>query len=94
MFAVRRAIAWSTGLVAPLLAAPLADYIFKPGMAVGGGLAPILGPLFGYGASRGIGVLISLTGLLTSAVAIVAWFTPLVRRVELDLPDHEPVTKA
>jgi MFS family permease len=93
VFAVRRAIAWSCGLIAPLLAAPLADYIFKPGMAAGGGLAPILGPIFGYGASRGIGVLISLAGLLTSVVAIVAWFTPLVRRVELDLPDHEPVVK-
>jgi hypothetical protein len=62
-------------------------------MATGGGLAPILGPIFGYGASRGIGVLISLAGLLTSIVAIVAWCTPLVRRVELDLPDHEPVVK-
>jgi MFS family permease len=93
VFAVRRAIAWSAGIIAPLLAAPLADYIFKPGMAAGGGLAPLLGPIFGYGASRGIGVLISLVGLLTSVVAIVAWFTPLVRRVELDLPDHAPVEK-
>ena len=94
VFAVRRAIAWSSGIIAPLLAAPLADYIFKPGMATGGILAPILGPIFGYGASRGIGVLISLVGLLTTAVAIIAWFTPLVRRVELDLPDHAPVAKA
>jgi MFS family permease len=94
VFAVRRAIAWSFGIIAPLLAAPLADYIFKPGMATGGILAPILGPIFGYGASRGIGVLISLVGLLTTAVAIIAWFTPLVRRVELDLPDHAPVAKA
>ena len=93
VFAVRRAIAWSFGIIAPLLAAPLADYIFKPGMATGGILAPILGPIFGYGASRGIGVLISLVGLLTTVVAIVAWFTPLVRRVELDLPDHAPVAK-
>jgi hypothetical protein len=93
VFAVRRAIAWSAGIIAPLLAAPLADYIFKPGMAAGGGLAPLLGPIFGYGASRGIGVLISLVGVLTSVVAIVAWFTPLVRRVELDLPDHAPVEK-
>jgi MFS family permease len=89
VFAVRRTIAWSSGIVAPLLAAPLADYIFKPSMAVGGGLAPVLGPIFGYGASRGIGVLISLVGLLTVCVAIIAFFTPLIRRVELDLPDYE-----
>jgi hypothetical protein len=93
VFAVRRAIAWSSGIVAPLLAAPLADYIFKPSMAVGGALAPFLGPIFGYGASRGIGVLISLAGLLTTGVAIIAMLIPLVRRVELDLPDHETVVK-
>ena len=66
---------------------------FKPSMAVGGALAPILGPIFGYGASRGIGVLISLAGLLTTGVAIIAMVIPLVRRVELDLPDHETVVK-
>ncbi len=93
VFAVRRAIAWSSGIIAPLLAAPLADYIFKPSMAVGGALAPFLGPIFGHGASRGIGVLISLAGLLTTGVAIIAMEIPLVRRVELDLPDHETVVK-
>lgn len=93
VFAVRRTIAWSSGIIAPLLAAPLADYIFKPSMAEGGALAPILGPIFGYGASRGIGVLISVAGLLTTVVAIIALFIPLVRRVELDLPDHEPAAK-
>jgi MFS family permease len=94
VFAVRRTIAWSSGLIAPLLAAPLADYIFKPSMAVSGVLAPILGPIFGYGASRGVGVLISLVGLLSAAVSVIALFTPLVRRVEIDLPDHELLEKA
>ncbi len=93
VFAVRRTIAWSSGIVAPLLAAPLADYIFKPSMAVGGALAPALGPIFGYGASRGVGVLISLVGLLMAAAAVIALLTPLVRRVELDLPDHELAAK-
>ena len=44
VFAVRRAIAWSSNIIAPLLAAPLADYVFKPGMAEGGWLAALLGP--------------------------------------------------
>jgi DHA3 family macrolide efflux protein-like MFS transporter len=93
VFAVRRAIAWSAGIIAPLLAAPLADYVFKPSMAAGGVLAPVLGPIFGYGASRGVGVLISLMGLLGLVVSVVALLTPLIRRVELDLPDHELVIK-
>jgi len=89
VFAVRRTIAWSAGLVSPLLAAPLADYIFKPGMQAGGGLASVLGPIFGVGASRGVGVMISLIGILSIIVSVTAMLIPAIRRVELDLPDHE-----
>jgi MFS family permease len=88
VFAVRRGIAWSSGIIAPLLAAPLADYFFKPGMTAGGLLAPLFGPIFGVGAGRGVGLLISLLGILLFVVAAIAFATPLVRRVELDLPDY------
>ncbi len=94
VFAVRRAIAWSANIVAPLLAAPLADFVFKPGMAVGGSLAPILGPIFEVGATRGVGVMFSLSGLLSALVTIGAAFYPRIRRLELDLPDHEPAKPA
>lgn len=88
VFAVRRAIAWSSNIIAPLFAAPLADYIFKPGMAEGGFLATRLGPLIGVGASRGVGVLISVLGVL-SIIATVAFFLDArIRNVEVDLPDH------
>ncbi len=93
VFAVRRTIAWSAQMISPLLAAPLADYVFKPGMAAGGVLAPVLSPIFGAGAGRGVGVLISLVGLLSTAVAIIALLIPRIRRVELDLPDHELAVK-
>lgn len=89
VFAVRRTIAWSAGLISPLLAAPLADYIFKPAMKAGGVLAGVLGPIFGVGESRGVGVMISLVGVLTLVVTIIALLVPAIRRVELDLPDHE-----
>ena len=62
VFAVRRAIAWSSGIVAPLLAAPVADYVFKLAMSPGGALAPLLGPLIGVGANRRIGLMISVLG--------------------------------
>jgi MFS family permease len=89
VFAVRRAIAWSAGIIAPLLASPLADQLFKPGMAEGGALASLLGPLFGFGASRGIGVLISLVGVLSALTSIVAFIDPRIRNVERDLPNFE-----
>jgi MFS family permease len=90
VFAFSRTIAMSASIVAPLLAAPLTDYIFKPAMAPGGALAPMLGPIFGVGAGRGVGVVISLVGLLIMATALIALNVPRLRRVEVDLPDHDP----
>jgi DHA3 family macrolide efflux protein-like MFS transporter len=88
VFAVRRTIAWSSQIIAPLLAAPLADYVFKPGMAEGGALASLLGPIVGVGSNHGIGVLISFLGLLTVIVCVMAFFNRFIRNVEIDLPDH------
>jgi MFS transporter, DHA3 family, macrolide efflux protein len=87
-FAVRRSIAWSASILAPLLTAPLADGIFKPGMAVGGWLVPVFGSLFGIGVSRGTGVLISLLGLLLLIVSLLAFTNPMLLQVETDLPAH------
>ncbi len=94
VFAFRRTIAMSAGIVAPLLAAPLTDYIFKPAMAPGGALAPVLGPIFGVGAARGVGVMISLVGLLIMTAVIIALNVPRLRHVEVDLPDHDPAVRA
>jgi DHA3 family macrolide efflux protein-like MFS transporter len=91
VFAFRRTISMSAGIVAPLLAAPLADFVFKPGMAPGGALAPILGPIFGVGASRGESVIISLVGLLIFVSTLIALKISRLTRVELDLPDHDLV---
>lgn len=88
VFALRRTIAWSSQLVAPLLAAPLADYVFKPGMAEGGALASVLGPIVGVGANHGIGVLISFLGLFSILVCVAGFLNRSIRNVETDLPDH------
>jgi DHA3 family macrolide efflux protein-like MFS transporter len=93
VFAIRRAIAWSASLVSPMLAAPLTDYLFKPAMADGGLLAPVLGPIFGVGSSRGVGVVISLVGLIIAVVALVALNIKRLRHVELELPDHDLATQ-
>ena len=88
VFALRRTIAWSSQMVAPLLAAPLADYVFKPGMAEGGVLASIFGPIVGVGANHGVGVLISMLGLAMTLVCVLSFFNQHIRNVETDLPDH------
>jgi len=91
VFALRRTIAWSSQIVAPLLAAPLADHVFKPGMAPGGALASIFGPLVGVGENHGIGVLMSMLGLVMAIVCIASFFIRRIRNVEIDLPDHEAI---
>jgi DHA3 family macrolide efflux protein-like MFS transporter len=88
VFALRRTIAWSSQIVAPLLAAPLADYVFKPAMTEGGPLALVLGPVVGVGANHGIGILVSFLGFLSLLVCVAAFFNPDIRNVEVDLPDH------
>ena len=88
VFALRRTIAWSSQMVAPLLAAPLADYVFKPGMAEGGFLTPVFGPIAGVGANHGVGVLISVLGLAMTLVCVLSFFNRHIRNVETDLPDH------
>jgi DHA3 family macrolide efflux protein-like MFS transporter len=93
VFAFRRSIAWSASIISPLLAAPLTDYVFKPAMAAHGALALVLGPIFGVGAGRGVGVVISLVGLLIALAALVALNVTRLRRVELDLPDHDLAVK-
>jgi DHA3 family macrolide efflux protein-like MFS transporter len=89
VFAVRRAIAWSAQIISPLLAAPLADLLFKPAMTEGGALAGWFGPIFGVGPSRGVALLISLVGVLSILVPLAALMSRSTRRVELDLPDYE-----
>ncbi len=57
-------------------------------------MAPVLGPVFGFGESRGVGVLISLMGLLIAAATVIAAFNRSIRRLELELPDHDAAKPA
>jgi hypothetical protein len=57
-------------------------------MAVGGSLAPVLGPLLGVGASRGVGLMVTIFGLLSVAVSAAAFGSRSITHVEQDLPDH------
>jgi MFS family permease len=90
VFAIRRTIAWSSQIIAPLLAGPLADGVFKPAMSAGGFLAQTFGPIIGVGPNHGVGLLIGILGFLTAVASAVSLFFPVIRNVEADLPDHAP----
>lgn len=58
-------------LVAYASAGMLTDRIFNPMMKAGGALSAYLGPLIGTGATRGIGLLFLISGLLLMLLSLV-----------------------
>ncbi len=91
VFSIQSAITYSVRPVALLLAGPLADHMFEPLMRADGLLAGSLGAVFGTGPGRGIGLLITLLGLLSAGAALAALLYPRIRRLEDELPDAERV---
>lgn len=89
VFAIRRLIAWVSAPVAQLIAGPLADYVMEPAMQEGGALAGTFGWLVGTGSGAGMGLMMVISGLLVSMVALGVFSAPVVRNAEDLLPDHE-----
>jgi hypothetical protein len=87
VFAVRRVTSQAALPLAYALAGPLADGVFEPLMAQGGGLAGTLGAVLGVGPGRGVALLLVLLGLMTVTGALVGFMAPRIRRLEEDLPD-------
>jgi len=88
VFAIRRMISSAISPLAILLAGPLADGVFEPLMAEGGGLADSVGAIIGTGPGRGVALMFILSGILTIVVAVVGYALPRVRHLETELPDH------
>ncbi|HSL84169.1 MAG TPA: MFS transporter, partial [Thermoanaerobaculia bacterium] len=87
VFALTRMVSMSAFPVAYLAAGPLADRVFEPLLAPGGGLADSVGAVIGVGPGRGIGLMFVLLGVLTlAAIGVAGSYRPL-RRLEADLPD-------
>ncbi|MEM6838974.1 MAG: MFS transporter [Cyanobacteria bacterium P01_C01_bin.120] len=78
------------GAIAPLLAGPLADFVFEPAMQVDGWLSPIFGPILGTGEGAGIALLYTLSATLMLLVGLVGYGFRTLRSVETILPDHSP----
>jgi hypothetical protein len=90
VFAARRMVGSGISPLAFLAAGPLADLVFEPLMTPGGGLADTLGPVFGTGPGRGIGLLFVIAGLAIMLIAMVGWLVPRVRNLEAEIPDALP----
>jgi len=76
------------GAIAPLLAGPLADFVFEPAMQPGGWLSTIFGTVLGTGTGAGIALLYTLMALLMTLVGLSGYRFRTLRSVETQLPDH------
>lgn len=74
--------------LAVLIAPWLADEIFQPLLTGGGNWAVTL---FGSGPQRGVGLLLSVVGILTVLFTVLAWLDPRIRRIDALMADvsHE-----
>jgi MFS transporter, DHA3 family, macrolide efflux protein len=87
VFALRGMLNQACLPMACLLAGPLADKVFNPLLATGGWLAIAIGRVSVAGPGGGVGLLMTLMGILSIAAASLGWFSPRFRRVEKELPD-------
>lgn len=87
-FSLRNTFMKAAQPVAFLSAGLLADHIFNPLMQSATPLAHSLGTIWGNGEGRGVALMISLFGIISLGMVIMAWFTPTIRRGDLDLPDE------
>lgn len=89
VFALRRMIALSLSPIAYVSAGPIIDYLFEPAMMENGILANSLGTFLGVGVGRGMGLFISLIGILWVIASIIVYANPRVRNLEVELPDYD-----
>jgi DHA3 family macrolide efflux protein-like MFS transporter len=94
VFATRRLIAQISSPVAMILGGRLADAVFEPAMAAGGGFAQFFQPLVGSGPGSGMAVLFVFSGILGVIVGLIGYLVPVVRQVETRLPDYDAPGRA
>jgi hypothetical protein len=90
VFAVSQLVSQFTAPIAYLVAGPLADGLFEPLLAPGGGLAASVGGYIGVGAGRGIAFQFLLMGVLLLVVTGGALLYPRLRRLDDEVPDAVP----
>ena len=67
--------------------------VFEPLMKEGALLANIFGPIWGIGEGRGIALLISLFGILSIVIVLMAGSIRAIRTADTALPD-ESISRA
>jgi MFS family permease len=95
VFSIRRLIAWFVNPAAQLIAGPLADFVFEPGMQSNTLMASTAGKVVGMDPGSGMSLMWIIFGTLAFTTSIGSYMIPIIRNVEDILPDHDqPVPEA
>jgi len=94
VFSVRRMIAQVTAPIAMLIAGPLADQVFEPGMRAGGNLANTFGGLVGTGPGTGMALIMIFTSFISALLSLCGYLVPAIRNAESLIPDHDATPAA
>ncbi len=89
VFSVRLMMAQLGTPLAMLLAGPLADRVFEPGMRMGGAMADVFGWLVGTGPGAGMALMLVFGGVFAAVAALSAYAYRPLRDVERTLADHD-----
>ncbi|BAZ54109.1 hypothetical protein NIES4103_67940 [Nostoc sp. NIES-4103] len=89
VFAARSLLLQIASAVGYLIAGPLADGVFTPGLQSGGVLVGIFGGLFGTGTGAGIALLYVICAVWMLLVGLLGFSVRVLRDVEIIVPDHD-----
>jgi MFS family permease len=88
VMATRSMVSQSMMPIAFLLSGFLADHVFNPLLVEGGRLAnTFVGRWIGVGPSRGIGLMMILSGLVLFVISAIAYANKHIRNIETEIPD-------
>ena len=86
VFAARALVTQVVSAIAALIAGPLADRGFEPGMMSGKPLSQLFSPAFGIGTGAGMALLYVLCALIMMLVGISGCFIPQLKAIEASEP--------
>lgn len=92
VFAARNLMVDISQPISMILAGVLSDRVFEPALMPGGSLVPVLGGVVGTGPGAGMGLLLVIAGLLSTAAGLAGFAFAAVRDVETRLPDFKELT--
>jgi len=89
VFSIRRLIAWFVTPAAQLVAGPLADFVFEPGIQSDTLMASTAGQVVGTDPGSGMSLMWIIFGTMAFAISIASYSIPVIRDAEDILPDHD-----